>query len=75
MNTSVAYVHCCYKVSVSGKHWHGYCFRCKVCDQDMAGKPAIPRDDGAYHVTASFVLPPFHPAAGICETLAAVYLD
>lgn len=36
------------KVSVSGKHWHGYCFRCKVCDQDMAGKPAIPKADGLY---------------------------
>lgn len=36
------------KVSVGGKHWHGSCFKCKMCGTKLDGKPCIPREDGIY---------------------------
>jgi prickle len=36
------------KVSVAEKHWHASCFKCKMCDDKLDGKPAIPRSDGVY---------------------------
>eukprot|EP00039_Didymoeca_costata_P016689 m.303548 g.303548 ORF g.303548 m.303548 type:complete len:776 (+) comp16435_c0_seq100:243-2570(+) len=36
------------KVTIGTNHWHGECYKCKICQTNLDGKPAIPRGKDIY---------------------------